>query len=129
MDMTLIFFIIVHTKVLRIYVYKIVKDKCSAFQYKYEEDQGIFKCYTKLQWLNGRHSPSLLGTIYLRLPKGNNFFKEESTSVQDHVYRVLLHKVYANKPTSNLVKFFLWLSIAVGGLEFVFFFVVYVFFK
>jgi serine/threonine protein kinase len=62
----------------------------------------------------------------LRLPKDNKFFKEEAMSVQDHVCRVQLQKDYANKPTSNLVKFFLWLSIAVGGLEFIFFFVVFV---
>ncbi|GAU29629.1 hypothetical protein TSUD_164790 [Trifolium subterraneum] len=30
---------------------------------------NIFKCYTKLHLMNGRYSPSLIGEIYLRLPK------------------------------------------------------------
>ncbi|RHN45989.1 putative non-specific serine/threonine protein kinase [Medicago truncatula] len=37
---------------------------CMGFQYKYEEGQNIFKCYTKLQLLNGRHSPSFVGTAH-----------------------------------------------------------------
>jgi len=97
---------------------------CMGFQYSYDEGQNIFKCYTKLQLLNGRHSPSFVGTTYLRLPKGNNFSKEEYISVADRVCFVQLHKDYLIKPTSHLVWFFLWLSITVGGLESFFFVVV-----
>ena len=100
---------------------------CKGFQYTFERDQGIFKCYTKLNLLNGRHSPSFRGTTYLRLPKGNNFTKEESMSVEDHVCLVQLHRDYARKPTNHTVKFFLWLSIAIGCFEFVCSFLVFVF--
>ncbi|CAI8612374.1 unnamed protein product [Vicia faba] len=97
---------------------------CTGFQYTYKDDSNIFECYTKLQLLNGRHSPSFPGTTYLRLPKGKNFSKQESVSVKDHICLVQLSKHYFTKPTDNLVRFFLWISIAVGGLEFVFFIVV-----
>ncbi|KAI5430015.1 hypothetical protein KIW84_034551 [Lathyrus oleraceus] len=97
---------------------------CTGFQYTYDEDSNIFKCFTKLQLLNGRHSPSFAGTTYLRLPKGKKFSKQEFVSVKDHVCLVQLSKDYVRKPTNNLVRFFLWISVAVGGLEFVFFVVV-----
>ncbi|XP_024627137.1 putative receptor protein kinase ZmPK1 isoform X2 [Medicago truncatula] len=97
---------------------------CTGFQYSYEEDQNIFQCYTKLQLLNGRHSPSFIGKTFLRLPKGNNFSKEESISVTDNVCLLQLHKDFVGKQTSHLLKFFMWLSVTVGGLEFFFFVVV-----
>ncbi|XP_045792999.1 putative receptor protein kinase ZmPK1 [Trifolium pratense] len=100
---------------------------CTAFQYTYPEGSNIFQCYTKLQLLNGRYSPSFQGITYIRIPKGNNFHKEESVSVNNDVCLVQLHRDYATKPTSSMVKFFLWLSITVGGLEVVCFFVVFVF--
>ncbi|KAL5062582.1 hypothetical protein RYX36_024319, partial [Vicia faba] len=97
---------------------------CTGFQYTYKDGSNIFECYTKLQLLNGRHSPIFPGTTYLRLPKGKNFSKQESVSVKDHICLVQLSKHYFRKPIDNLVRFFLWISIAVGGLEFVFFIVV-----
>jgi serine/threonine protein kinase len=63
----------------------------------------------------------------MRIPKGNNFSKEDSVSVNNDVCLVQLHRDYAIKRTSSMVKFFLWLSIVVGGLEFVLFFVIFVF--
>jgi len=97
---------------------------CKGFQYTYAEDKGIFQCFTKIQLLNGRYSPRFQGLTYLRLPKGNNFYKQESMSVKDHVSLVQLHRDYARKLASHLFRFFLWLSIVVGGLEFVCFFMV-----
>ncbi|XP_058755531.1 putative receptor protein kinase ZmPK1 [Vicia villosa] len=102
------------------------KCNCIGFQYTYDDDSNIFKCYTKLELLNGRHSPSFPGTTYLRLPKGKNFSKQEFVSVKDHVCLVQLYKNYVKKPTNNLVRFFLWTSITAGGLEFVYFVVVWV---
>ncbi|AES79183.1 putative protein kinase RLK-Pelle-SD-2b family [Medicago truncatula] len=97
---------------------------CKGFQYTYAEDKGIFQCFTKIQLLNGRYSPSFQGITYLRLPKGNNFYKQESMSVKDHVSLVHLHKDYARKQTSHLFRLFLWLTIVVGGLELVCFLMV-----
>ncbi|KAG2404872.1 putative receptor protein [Vigna angularis] len=89
---------------------------CKGFQYRYDEGQG-FSCYTKLQLRNGRHSPGFSGTISLRLPKGNNFSKEESVRAEDHVCLVQLQKGYVTKPENCYVRFFLWFATAVGVLE------------
>ncbi|CAJ2670254.1 unnamed protein product [Trifolium pratense] len=100
---------------------------CKGFQYKFVEDKGIFNCFTKLQLLNGRHSPSFPGVTYLRLPKGNHFSKEETMSVKDQFCSVQLHKEFPRKPISHMLKFFQWLVITVGGLECVCFLLVFVF--
>ncbi|TKY66098.1 putative receptor protein kinase ZmPK1 [Spatholobus suberectus] len=60
---------------------------CKGFQYRYDGNQGS-SCFTKIQLLNGRRSPSYKGTIYLRLPNSKNFSKEESVSADDHVCSV-----------------------------------------
>ncbi|KAJ1429347.1 putative serine/threonine-protein kinase [Sesbania bispinosa] len=67
--------------------------------------------------LNGRRSPGFEGAIYLRLPKGNSFSKQESVRTDDHVCSVQIPKDYAKKQTSRFVRFFLWLATAVGALE------------
>ncbi|RDX72011.1 putative receptor protein kinase ZmPK1, partial [Mucuna pruriens] len=102
--------------------------KCKGFQYRYDGDQGS-SCYTKLQLRNGRRSPNYKGTIYLRLPKSKNFSKEESVTVSayDHVCSVQLHKDYVGKPANRFVRFSLWLATAVGALEIVCFFMIWVF--
>ncbi|KAK7317566.1 hypothetical protein RJT34_01914 [Clitoria ternatea] len=64
---------------------------CKGFQYRYGGDQGS-SCYTKIQLLNERHSPTYEGAIYLRLPKSNNYSMEQSVTTYDHVCSVLLHK-------------------------------------
>ncbi|KAK2414216.1 putative receptor protein kinase ZmPK1 [Trifolium repens] len=53
---------------------------CTAFQYTNPEGSNVFQCYTKLHLLNGRHSPSFQGITYMRIPKGNNFSKEDFTN-------------------------------------------------
>ncbi|XP_045793000.1 putative receptor protein kinase ZmPK1 [Trifolium pratense] len=100
---------------------------CKGFQYKFVEDKGIFNCFTKLQLLNGRHSPSFPGVTYLRLPKSNHFSKEETMSVKDQFCSVQFHKEFPRKPISHMLKFFQWLVITVGGLECVCFLLVFVF--
>ncbi|XP_004492315.1 putative receptor protein kinase ZmPK1 [Cicer arietinum] len=90
---------------------------CKGFQYAEDMDNGVSKCYTKSQLLNGRHSPSFQGITYLRLPKDNNYSKHQSMNVNDHVCFVQLHKDYVKKQENPTVRFFLWLSITIAGLE------------
>ncbi|KAL2336761.1 hypothetical protein Fmac_011207 [Flemingia macrophylla] len=99
---------------------------CKGFQYRFDLDQG-FDCYTKLDLRNGRRSPSFTGTIYLRLPNGNNFSKEESVTVaaDDHVCSVVLHRDYVTKPANRFLRFCLWLATAVGALELVCFLMIW----
>ncbi|XP_020232525.1 putative receptor protein kinase ZmPK1 [Cajanus cajan] len=97
---------------------------CIGFQYRYDGDKGFSVCYTKLQFLNGRSSPSYTGSIYVRLANSNNDSRDESATVgaYDHfcsVESVQLHRDYVRKVENRLVRFFLWLATAVGGLELV----------
>ncbi|KAG5017859.1 hypothetical protein JHK82_023463 [Glycine max] len=98
---------------------------CKGFQYRYDGEYST--CFTKRQLLNGRRSTRFEGTIYLRLPKNNNFSKEESVSAYGHVFSVQLHKEYVRKPENRFVRFFLWLATAVGALEVVCFLIIWVF--
>ncbi|KAK7255936.1 hypothetical protein RIF29_29365 [Crotalaria pallida] len=100
---------------------------CKGFQYSYDWQNRYFQCYTKSQLLNGQHSPRVQKTTYLRLPKRNNFTSGESVRANDRVCTVQIERVYANIHVSRLVKFFLWLAIALGAFEVVCIFVVWCF--
>ncbi|KAK7338914.1 hypothetical protein VNO77_19548 [Canavalia gladiata] len=98
---------------------------CKGFQYRFNADKNTFSCFTKLQLLNGRISPSYNGTMYLRVPKGSNFPKKEYMSECVRVVSVMLDKDYVRKRASHFVRFFLWLATAVGGLEMVCFLMIW----
>ncbi|KAK2360668.1 putative receptor protein kinase ZmPK1 [Trifolium repens] len=92
---------------------------CKGFQHGFGEKKGFYKCFTKTQLRNGRHSPFFVGTTYLRLPKGNNFSKQETSTPGDHVCRVKLQRVFVSASQSHFVKFFLWFVTAIGAFEMV----------
>ncbi|KAE9457198.1 hypothetical protein C3L33_10898, partial [Rhododendron williamsianum] len=48
---------------------------CKGFLFKFEE--GVYNCYAKSQLLNGKSSPNLLGTLYVKL----------NVSVKDNMFR------------------------------------------
>ncbi|XP_054779936.1 putative receptor protein kinase ZmPK1 [Prosopis cineraria] len=102
--------------------------ECKAVQYTFDLQEGTFKCYTKIMLLNGHHSPSFRGNLYLRVPKTrrtNASFLEEEEFVQGHghVCSVELERAYTKRHVSSFVKFFLWFSVAIGVFEFLFVFV------
>ncbi|GAU21797.1 hypothetical protein TSUD_176420 [Trifolium subterraneum] len=65
--------------------------------------KGFYKCFTKTQLRNGRHSPFFVGTTYLRLPKGNNFSKQETSTPGDHVCQVKLQRVFVSARPSKII--------------------------
>jgi len=98
---------------------------CKGFQYGFGVVKGFYKCYTKTQLRNGRHSPFFVGTTYLRLPKGNNFSKEESSTPSDHVCLVKLQRDFVRESENHYVNFFLWFAAAIGAFEAVCIFIVW----
>ncbi|XP_004492313.1 putative receptor protein kinase ZmPK1 [Cicer arietinum] len=98
---------------------------CKGFQHSFVELKGFYKCYTKTQLRNGRLSPFFVGTSYLRLPKGNSFFEQESSNPSDHVSSVKLQRVFVRVRENHFVKIFLWFATAIGALEMVCIFVVW----
>ncbi|XP_020240469.2 putative receptor protein kinase ZmPK1 [Cajanus cajan] len=101
---------------------------CKGFQYSYNDGENHFKCYTKSQLLNGRSTPNFQGTMYLRVPKNHSRFHQESfVGYNTRVCFVQIPRVYAGDHVSRILRFFLWVAVAVGGFETVCIFVVWVF--
>ncbi|TKY66100.1 putative receptor protein kinase ZmPK1 [Spatholobus suberectus] len=100
---------------------------CNGFQHSYNNDNNNFMCYLKKQLLNGRRTPNFKGTTYLRVPKNHSLFREESFDASEHVCSVQIPRAYVGDHASRIVRFFLWVAIAVGALESVCILVVWVF--
>jgi len=100
---------------------------CKGFQFSYNDAKNDYKCYTKMQLLNGRRTPNFKGSIYLKVPKNHSFFREESLGSNEHVCTVQIPRVYDKYHQSKIVRFFLWVATAIGALESVCVFVVWVF--
>ena len=98
---------------------------CKGFQYSYNQDKNYYTCYTKMQLLNGRCTPSFKGTMSLKVPKNHRLFTEESFGSNEHVCTVKILRVYNEYHVSKIVRFFLWVATAIGALELVCGFVVW----
>ncbi|XP_058109426.1 putative receptor protein kinase ZmPK1 [Magnolia sinica] len=104
---------------------KICLDDCSceAFQYRLEGDG---RCWAKSALFNGRNSPNLYGTIYLKLPKSletenSSQFKglELVCSLNESEVFVGSSDVY-KESTGTEYRLFLWFALSVGGIEILF---------
>ncbi|XP_027927199.1 putative receptor protein kinase ZmPK1 [Vigna unguiculata] len=100
---------------------------CKGFQYSYNDGKNVYNCYTKMQLLNGRRTPSFKGTIYVKVPKNHSLFREESFRSDAHVCAVKIPRVYDKYHVNKIVRFFLWVAIVIGAIESVCVFVVWVF--
>ncbi|KAK7373675.1 hypothetical protein VNO80_07091 [Phaseolus coccineus] len=98
---------------------------CKGFQYSYNPVKNVYTCYTKMQLLNGRRTPSFKGTMSLKVPKNHSLFTEESFGSNEHVCTVQIPRVYIEYHVSKIVRFFLWMATAIGALELVCVFVVW----
>ncbi|XP_061351044.1 putative receptor protein kinase ZmPK1 [Gastrolobium bilobum] len=105
--------------------------ECIAFQFTRFESQSFFKCYTKIQLLNGYHSPSFPGSLYLRLPKRSNFSYEKNPIKDNSLVcsrnGTKLERPYLNDKENGSVKFMLWFASGLGGIEVVCIFLVWCF--
>ncbi|KAI4338186.1 hypothetical protein L6164_016530 [Bauhinia variegata] len=105
--------------------------ECKGFQLNFENDKGTFTCYAKLLLLNGQRLPGFRGTTYLRVPKGMNNLSShiESGGECNRVNFVKFQRVYTKEQVSSFQKFFLWFVSALGALEIVSFFLIWVFLR
>ncbi|KAL4649552.1 hypothetical protein ACB092_01G021600 [Castanea dentata] len=96
-----------------------------AVQYAFEEGD----CFLKSLLLNGYHSPDFNKDIYLRLPKNYsslyNSYVEEFSLDCSRDGTIQLERTYAKSRLNGTVKFMLWFTCGVGGLEVICIFVVW----
>ncbi|KAI4308634.1 hypothetical protein L6164_031690 [Bauhinia variegata] len=93
---------------------------CKGFQYNFRKEFNRYDCYTKTMLVNGYQSPDFFGAMFLRLPKGDSFsgdLKESVNSCHNNVNSVMLERGYIERRENTLVKIFLWLAYAIGGIE------------
>ncbi|KAK9080148.1 hypothetical protein SSX86_001823 [Deinandra increscens subsp. villosa] len=94
---------------------------CKAFQFSFDQSFGSFVCYIKLLLYNGFYKGTPFNT-YLKLPKSdvlsytdqkvvNESKLECSTSV------IEIKRPYDENSTNGSLKFMLWFSIILGGIE------------
>ncbi|KAK9080160.1 hypothetical protein SSX86_001835 [Deinandra increscens subsp. villosa] len=94
---------------------------CKAFQFNFDQGFGSFVCYYKTLLYNGFYKGTRFNT-YLKLPKSdvlsytdqkvvNKSKLECSTSV------IEIKRPYDKKSTNGSLKFMLWFSIILGGIE------------
>ncbi|EEF38944.1 putative receptor protein kinase ZmPK1 [Ricinus communis] len=106
---------------------------CKGFQLKFikhDYPSNIPYCFAKSLLLNGHHSPSFEGDLYLKVPKTSS---SSSSSVakfsldcfQEVVKQV--DKVYTKSHENGSLKFVFWFAIIIGIIEFTVIFLVWYF--
>ncbi|XP_058221117.1 putative receptor protein kinase ZmPK1 [Rhododendron vialii] len=93
---------------------------CKGFLFKFEE--GVYNCYAKSQLLNGKSSPNLLGTLYVKLNVSvkDNSFKPSVKQIQLNCSGgdpVMLNRTYETKGGSKFLEFLAWFAVGVGVVE------------
>ncbi|KAG7943667.1 hypothetical protein I3843_15G053500 [Carya illinoinensis] len=97
-------------------------DNCKGFRFKFSNKTSAYACYCKSFLLNGHHKPSFDGDMYLKPPKPYSFTNKKSgreSLILDcrGELHVVLNRTYQKPHEKKSLKFFLWLAIAVGGVE------------
>ncbi|XP_057469446.1 putative receptor protein kinase ZmPK1 [Actinidia eriantha] len=97
---------------------------CEGFLLKFEG--GVYNCYAKSQLLNGKQSPNLLGTLYVKLnvSKASGVFPSNEPIEQIELncsgeYSKRLDRVYETKSESKFLTFLAWFACGVGVVEMV----------
>ncbi|MED6133820.1 hypothetical protein PIB30_031832 [Stylosanthes scabra] len=105
--------------------------ECKGFQYSYDEANRYFTCYTKTQLLNGENSPRVAGIVtYLKVLKTKSFPAMYGEFViKNSVCSVEIPREYLKKHVSRFLNFFLWFAAAIGVLEIICIFIVYILIK
>ncbi|KAB1220308.1 putative receptor protein kinase ZmPK1 [Morella rubra] len=90
---------------------------CKGFQFKFSSENGVFSCYPKALLLNGHHTPSFNGDVYLKEPKADNFSDNEVMFDCQGEVHDLLSRTYQTSHKIWSLKFLLWFAGVVGGVE------------
>ncbi|KAH7850290.1 hypothetical protein Vadar_030513 [Vaccinium darrowii] len=94
---------------------------CKGFLFKNED--GAYNCYAKSQLLNGKTSPNLLGTLYVKLnvsQKEKNGFIPSVQQIQLNCSGknpIVLDRIYKTKSGSKFLEYLAWFAGGVGLLE------------
>ncbi|KAI8549981.1 hypothetical protein RHMOL_Rhmol06G0067900 [Rhododendron molle] len=93
---------------------------CKGFLFKFVKD--VYNCYAKSQLLNGKSSPNLLGTLYVKLNVSvkDNSFKPSVKQIQLNCSGgdpVTLNRTYETKGGSEFLEFLTWFAAGVGVVE------------
>ncbi|KAL5132758.1 Vacuolar-sorting receptor 1 [Glycine soja] len=105
--------------------------ECKGFQHSYSKEGGdIGQCYLKTQLLNGHRSGGFSGAFFLRLPLSLQDYDDRAILNNSNVLVCegevkVLERPYVEEKENAFVKFMLWFAIALGGIEFVIFFLVW----
>ncbi|WRX13002.1 Protein kinase domain - like 10 [Theobroma cacao] len=100
---------------------------CIAFQYRYFQNDGAYRCYPKWELRNGYQYSSYNGTLYLKLPKSFTYdepveeFKLNCSSNQTKQ----LERVYHKKTGNGLLKILIWCASVIGLIEIICIFLVF----
>ncbi|TYH17812.1 hypothetical protein ES288_A05G220300v1 [Gossypium darwinii] len=100
------------------------------FQYKFNGN-GVYECLPKALLRNGHQPPNFDGDVYIKLPKSYVSLKKEELSKETislgcrQNYTINLERSYVEGQENGVVKFMLWFACALGGIEIVSIFLVW----
>ncbi|GMI78486.1 hypothetical protein like AT5G24080 [Hibiscus trionum] len=108
---------------------------CKGFQHNFRNHNGFqfHDCYPKAQLRNGQQTSSFDGDFYVKVPKSYNTSDKKTEHLQRTLdcpqnNTILLKRSYVKSQENEIVKFMLWFACALGGLEFISIFLVWLFF-
>ncbi|KAK4752255.1 hypothetical protein SAY87_021053 [Trapa incisa] len=105
---------------------------CRGFQYTMSYTKRTYVCFLKNELVNGQNLPNFEGQFYLKVNKSMRFTREELEKRKQYYCTSrpveTLRRRYRQKGNSGVFNFMLWFAVAVGGIEILLVFVVWVFF-
>ncbi|KAL4272780.1 hypothetical protein GQ457_13G020410 [Hibiscus cannabinus] len=108
---------------------------CKGFQHNFRDHNGFqfHDCYPKAQLRNGQQTSSFQGDFYIKVPKSYNISNKETENLQRTLVcpqnnTIPLDRSFAKTHQSEIVKFMLWFACALGGLEFLSIFFIWLLF-
>ncbi|XVF36350.1 hypothetical protein REPUB_Repub19eG0051000 [Reevesia pubescens] len=105
---------------------------CKGFQYRFSPINGFHECYPKSLLRNGHQTSSFNGDVYIKLPKTYISNKKEELLQEVSLGclkndSIKLGRNYAKNQDNGILKFMLWFASALGGVEIISIFLVWLF--
>ncbi|CAL5383783.1 unnamed protein product [Camellia sinensis] len=98
---------------------------CKGFVFIFES--GVYKCNFKSQLRNGRHSPHVIGTLYVKLnvSEKSGVFSSNAVPVKEMKLNcsslgkntIQLDRVYKTNDGNKFLNFLVWFACAIGVVE------------
>ncbi|KAK2965418.1 hypothetical protein RJ640_006937 [Escallonia rubra] len=94
---------------------------CKGFLFKFED--GTYNCYAKSLLLNGKHSPNLLGTLYVKINVSQNGVVPQNEAIKELDLNCsgkdskLLNRTYKRNHKNGFFQSLVWFTSGVGGIE------------